>query len=136
MGAVVMAVGCHGGGLPRTRAVMDAVVKDAVVMEVGCRAFGRHGRGRRGCGWSGGVPPVFPSFPAYLKVAALLIDGDDEAVDVSDELIALRLPQAVSALLQVLHQNLLHTHTRAHTHAHTQTDSHTKHTHTRAHTHI
>lgn len=45
----------------------------------------------------------------YLKVPALLVDGDDEPVDVSDELIPLRLPEAVRALLQQLHQHLLNT---------------------------
>ena len=62
----------------------------------------------------------------YLKVAALLVDGDDEAVDVGDELVTLGLPQTVSTLLQELHQHLLHTHTHIYiyTHTHTHTDTH------------
>lgn len=48
----------------------------------------------------------------YLEVSALFIDGDDEPVDVSDELVPLRLPQAVAALLQQLHQHLLNKHSR------------------------
>ena len=39
----------------------------------------------------------------YLKVPALLIDGDDQLVDVRDELVALRFPQSIRTLLQQLH---------------------------------
>lgn len=46
----------------------------------------------------------------YLEVSALFVDGNDEPVDVSDELVTLRLPEAVSALLQQLHQHLLNKH--------------------------
>lgn len=47
----------------------------------------------------------------HLKVSALFVDGNDEPVDIGDELVALRLPQAIGALLQQLHQHLLNTHT-------------------------
>lgn len=45
----------------------------------------------------------------YLKVSALFVNGDDEPVDVGDELVALSLPQAFDTLLQQLHQHLLDT---------------------------
>lgn len=48
----------------------------------------------------------------YLKVSALFIDGNDEPVDVSNKLIALRLPEAIRTLLQQLHQHLLNTWTQ------------------------
>lgn len=48
----------------------------------------------------------------YLEVSALFINGDDESVHVSNELIPLCLPQAFTAFLQQLHQHLLNTHRR------------------------
>lgn len=43
----------------------------------------------------------------YLKVPALLIDGDYELVDVRDELVTLSFPQSICTLLQKLHQDIL-----------------------------
>lgn len=43
----------------------------------------------------------------YLKVPALLINGDYEFVDVGDELVTLGFPQSVSTLLQKLHEDIL-----------------------------
>lgn len=53
-------------------------------------------------------PTVGAGLLLYLKVPTLLIDGDDELVDVWDELIALSLPQAISTLFQQLHQDILY----------------------------
>lgn len=46
---------------------------------------------------------------AHLKVSALFINGNDEPIDISNELITLCLPEAISTLLQKLHQHLLNT---------------------------
>lgn len=46
--------------------------------------------------------------PGYLVFMTPLVDGNEELGDVSDELVALRLPQSIDAHLQVLHQHLLH----------------------------
>lgn len=63
------------------------------------------------------ITPLLPDCCSlYLKVSALLVDGNDEPVDVGDELVTLRLPEAVAALLQQLHQHLLNTHTHTDTH--------------------
>lgn len=43
----------------------------------------------------------------YLKVPALLINGDYEFVNVGDELVALSFPQSIRALLQKLHEDIL-----------------------------
>lgn len=43
----------------------------------------------------------------YLEIPPLLINGDDELVDVGDQLVALRLPKAICTLLQELHQYIL-----------------------------
>lgn len=43
----------------------------------------------------------------YLKVPALLINGDYEFVNVGDELVALSFPQSICALLQKLHEDIL-----------------------------
>lgn len=40
---------------------------------------------------------------SYLKVPALLINGDYELVDVGDELVTFSFPQSVCTLLQKLH---------------------------------
>lgn len=53
----------------------------------------------------------------YLKVSALLVDGNDEPVDIGDELVTLRLPEAIGTLLQQLHQHLLNSHTDEHLHS-------------------
>lgn len=43
----------------------------------------------------------------YLEVPPLFINGDDELVDVGDQLVALGLPKSVRTLLQQLHQDIL-----------------------------
>lgn len=43
----------------------------------------------------------------YLILVALLIDGDDEFCNVSDELIAFGFPQCIHTDLQVFHQDFL-----------------------------
>ena len=43
----------------------------------------------------------------YLEVPPLLVDGDDELIDVGDQLVALGLPEPVCALFQELCEHVL-----------------------------
>lgn len=43
----------------------------------------------------------------YLEIPPLFINGDDELVDVGDQLVALGLPKSIRTLLQQLHQHIL-----------------------------
>ena len=43
----------------------------------------------------------------YLKVPPLLVDGDDELIDVGDQLVALSLPEPVCTLFQELREHIL-----------------------------
>lgn len=43
----------------------------------------------------------------YLKISPLLINGDDEFVDVSNQLVAFGLPESISTLFKELHEHIL-----------------------------
>ena len=43
----------------------------------------------------------------YLKIPPLLVDGDDELINVGNQLIALGLPESVCTLFQELHEHVL-----------------------------
>jgi hypothetical protein len=43
----------------------------------------------------------------YLKIPSLLINGNDEFIDVSDQLVAFCLPKSICTLLKQLHQHIL-----------------------------